>query len=98
MNYYTMLFDDEVLITILKVINLNRDLKELILDKVMADTINNIEEECSNSNEVTNILQLIENEFPSQDYIGDRIMISFLINNDLLFLQNGPFMGHQGQR
>ena len=76
----------------------NRDLKELILEKVLADTIHNIEEDYSNSNEVINILQLIENEFPSQDYIGDRIMISFLINNYLLFMQNGPFMGHQRQR
>jgi len=84
MNYYTMFFDDKVLITILKVIKLNRDLQEVILDIIMADIIKTREEEHSNFQEVIDILQLIENVCPfGQDDISTRIMLSFLINNDL---------------
>ena len=89
MNYYTMFLDDKVLITILKVIKLNRDLQEVILDIIMADIIQTREEEHYNFQEVIDILQLIENVCPfGQDDINTRIMLSFLINNDLQSLFN----------
>ena len=84
-----MFLDDKVLITILKVIKLNRDLQEVILDIIMADIIKTREEEHSNFQEVIDILQLIENVCPfGQDDISTRIMLSFLINNDLQSLFN----------
>ena len=84
-----MFFDDKVLITILKVIKLNRDLQEVILDIIMADIIQTREEEHYNFQEVIDILQLIENVCPfGQDDISTRIMLSFLINNDLQSLFN----------